>query len=1379
MPNQAQSSSPVTEPPHQAAANLYALIESTEDLIWSVDLEYRLITFNQALARHVKRWFGTVAAIGKDPYDLLPPARAAIWPPLFQRALDHGPYRAEIPFPDDRTAEMSFNPIVVDGVIAGLSIFGKDITVRKAAEASRELAEKKYRSIFEGAVEGMFQISPDSRLLTANPAFARMFGYDFAQEMIAAIQSVNGELWFDAEEHQRFEHISDTEGLVRGFECRLRRRDGTIFWGSVDCRNVYGDNGELLLHEGFIKDITQRKLAEESLRQSTESLNEAQEIGGLGSYSLDVPSGNWVSSKIMRDLFGIDADYPHTVEGWVGLLHPEDRDRMDSYFANEVLGKKRPFNTEYRIVRPRDGAVRWVLGMGRLDFDAHGQPVRMHGVIKDITDRKLAEQSIIDSQQFTQSTIDALSSTICVLDHCGAIIAVNQSWRAFADTNTKAETESASARFPVPPFFGEGANYLDVCDRTGGPEAGEAASFAAGIRSVLCGDAKQFSQEYPCHSQNEMRWFLGRVTRFEHNSRSGAVIEHIDITALKQGEVLLKETADRLTESEQRYRSTFEQAPVGIVLTSSEGRFLKCNDRFAAVTGYSQDEIAGMTFQQITAPEDLDPSLSWLARISPNQDETLCWEKRYVRKDGSRVWVRITVSAQHDAQGQSMHHIVLVEDIDALKVAAKNLADVQEALRMSESRYRTAFQTSGDAININRLSDGMYVDFNKAFLDIIGFSREEVQGHTSLELGIWADLVDRQSVVDTVRSGAACLNFEARFRRKNGEVFWGVMSASPIEVEGVECVLTITRDISRAKAAEQRLAAAAEALRISEERYRKVFQTSLDSILINRTSDRCFIDVNQAFLDAMGFERDEVIGRTSLDLNLWADPRDLEVVDEMLVRTQECRNVEIQFRKKDGTMLWGLMSASVIEIDGVQCALSITRDISSAKAAEDEIRNLAFYDPLTGLPNRRLLLERLQQTLASSARTGRLRALLFVDLDNFKNLNDTLGHQTGDLLLQDAARRLAACVRETDTVGRLGGDEFVVMLEDLLALPEDAAAQAKGIAEKILASLAQPYMLNGRECRSSASIGISVFGERREISKDILQQADIAMYQAKTAGRNTLRFFAPALQAAVNARATLEEELREAIKTSQFVLYFQPQISRNRLAGVEALIRWNHPGRGVLLPGEFIPLAEEIGLIMPIGNWVLEAACAQIAAWSARRQSANLAVSVNISARQFRMPDFVDQVLGALARTGSNARNLRLELTESMLVENIDEVINKMTELKSHGIRFSLDDFGTGYSSLTYLKRMPLDQLKIDRSFVRDILSDEGSAAIAQTIISLSRAMGLPVIAEGVETEEQREFLSHLGCHAFQGFLFSRALPIDEFQARWLPTTASLVPVAD
>jgi len=360
-------------------------------------------------------------------------------------------------------------------------------------------------------------------------------------------------------------------------------------------------------------------------------------------------------------------------------------------------------------------------------------------------------------------------------------------------------------------------------------------------------------------------------------------------------------------------------------------------------------------------------------------------------------------------------------------------------------------------------------------------------------------------------------------------------------------------------------------------------------------------------------------------------------------------------------------------------------------------------------------------------------------------------------------------------VGRLGGDEFVLMLTDLSDLPEVAAAQAKAVGENILTNIAQPYLLQGRECRSSASIGISVFGDKQDSASDLLQQADIAMYQAKSVGRNTLRFFAPALQAAVNARAAMEEDLRQGIQTSQFVLYYQPQIDRNRLTGAEALLRWNHPWRNILPPGEFIPLAEETGLILPLGKWVLETACAQIAAWSKFRSSARLSIAVNISALQFRQPDFVEQVLSALARTGADPRNLKLELTESMLVENIEDVIHKMAELKSHGLRFSLDDFGTGYSSLAYLKRMPLDQLKIDRSFIRDILKEESSAAIAQSIISLSRAMGLPVIAEGVETEEQREFLTRLGCHAFQGYLFSRPIPLDDFEKQWLPAARNVV----
>jgi len=439
-------------------------------------------------------------------------------------------------------------------------------------------------------------------------------------------------------------------------------------------------------------------------------------------------------------------------------------------------------------------------------------------------------------------------------------------------------------------------------------------------------------------------------------------------------------------------------------------------------------------------------------------------------------------------------------------------------------------------------------------------------------------------------------------------------------------------------------------------------------------------------------------------------------------------------------------------------------ELQRLKAAHDEIRNLAFFDPLTGLPNRRLLLDRLRQSLASSNRSMRKRALLFVDLDNFKTLNDTLGHHIGDLLLQEVAQRITARIRESDTVARLGGDEFVVMLSDLSELAEEAGAQAKLIAEKILAGINEPYVVGGREGRSSASVGITIFGDPHDNTNEVLQQADLAMYQAKADGRNNVRFFAPALQAAVNARAAMEEELRRGIKTNEFLLYYQAQIDRGNLVGAETLLRWRHPVRGILSPGAFISLAEETGLILPLGDWVMETACQQIAAWAGRKGQEEISLAVNISARQLRDPDFVGNVLQTLERTGADPHNLKLELTESMLVENIEDVITKMTDLKSHGLRFSLDDFGTGYSSLAYLRRLPLDQLKIDQAFVRDILKDASCGAIAQSIISLSKAMGLSVIAEGVETEEQRDFLARLGCHSYQGFLFSRPVPLEEFR---------------
>jgi diguanylate cyclase (GGDEF)-like protein len=446
----------------------------------------------------------------------------------------------------------------------------------------------------------------------------------------------------------------------------------------------------------------------------------------------------------------------------------------------------------------------------------------------------------------------------------------------------------------------------------------------------------------------------------------------------------------------------------------------------------------------------------------------------------------------------------------------------------------------------------------------------------------------------------------------------------------------------------------------------------------------------------------------------------------------------------------------------------LSRNVTQRKASEEEINKLAFFDPLTSLPNRRLMLDRLRQALSVSARSGRMGALLFIDLDNFKTLNDTQGHDMGDLLLQQIALRLTQCVRQGDTVARLGGDEFVVMIEELSDNRDDAAAQAEFIGEKILAAISQPCPLAGLDYLITPSIGVTLYSDHLQSTDELLKQADLAMYQAKSAGRNTLRFFDPDMQSVVTARVGLEADIRHGILKDQFQLYYQPQINREGLTvGAEVLLRWPHPERGMISPAEFIPLAEDTGLILPLGNWVLETACTQLTQWAQAEHTKHLTLSVNVSSRQFRQPDFVSYVLDLISYTGVNPKRLKLELTESLLVDNVDETTAKMIALKQIGVGFSLDDFGTGYSSLSYLKRLPLDQLKIDQSFVCDLMTDPNDAAIALAVITLGHSLGLTVIAEGVETQAQRDFLHNQGCDAYQGYLLGRPMPLADFNSRF------------
>ncbi len=528
--------------------------------------------------------------------------------------------------------------------------------------------------------------------------------------------------------------------------------------------------------------------------------------------------------------------------------------------------------------------------------------------------------------------------------------------------------------------------------------------------------------------------------------------------------------------------------------------------------------------------------------------------------------------------------------------------------------------------------------------------------------------------------------------------------------------------------------------------------------------------VNDAFEKHTGYSRPEVMGRSPGLLQGKASQRaELDRIRQALEQLQPVRAELINY-KKDGTMFW--LELDIVPVrnfaEGKTHWVSAARDITQRKIAEEEIEYLAFYDALTNLPNRQLLMDRLAQALTrsdDSSSAGTLGALMFIDLDNFKVLNDSLGHATGDLLLQIVAQRLGNCVRLGDTVARLGGDEFVVMLEQL---PRDilAATDYSGrIGEKILRVLSDPYDLAGYQHESTCSVGITLFSKHEQNIGDLLKQADLAMYQAKAAGRNSLCFFDPDMQAAATANAALNFELRQSLRKGDFLLHYQPQVGRDgRMFGVEALIRWQHPQRGLVFPNDFIAQAEESGLILPLGKWGLETACAQLAVWARHPHTSHLSIAVNVSVRQFRHPEFVEQVMTVINAAGINANRLKLELTESLLATGMEITIAKMGMLRDAGVTLAIDDFGIGYSALSYLKYLPLDQLKIDRTFVKDILTDPNDAAIARTIIGLAQSLGLGVMAEGVETKAQRDLLIRFGCECYQGHLFCPALPIEELE---------------
>ncbi len=686
-----------------------------------------------------------------------------------------------------------------------------------------------------------------------------------------------------------------------------------------------------------------------------------------------------------------------------------------------------------------------------------------------------------------------------------------------------------------------------------------------------------------------------------------------------------------------------------------------------------------------------------------------------------------------------------------------------------DSAARTALALEGAALGLwdwNLVSGE--TRFDRRWCAMLGYSPHEIEDHVRA----WEDRLhpdDRPVVQEQLQrylSGALSqYTQDYRLRHRDGHWVWihanGRIMARDAERRPTRMVGT-HMDISAAKRAEAQLQAHAQ-------HTQAILDNMVDGMITMDAKGR--IDaINPAACRMFGYSAEELVGqRVELLMPEAERPHHAGHVRRYL-DTQVPHVIgigrDVNGRRKDGSIFPMSLAVSEILQDGEPLFIGLTRDITERKKAEAEIEQLAFYDSLTGLPNRRLLLDRLNQALAINRRNHRHGAVLFIDLDNFKALNDTLGHGMGDRVLVGVARRLQAALRSEDTIARWGGDEFVVVLHDLGQNAEVAGLHAEAAAEKLLRVLGQPHQLDGHQHHSTPSIGIVIWGGDTGSSEDLLKHADHAMYQAKAAGRNRLCFFDPATQAAMAELTALEADLRQAIDCQQLELFYQAQVDdRGLIVGAEALLRWNHPVLGWVSPARFIPLAEHTGLIAQLGEWVLQQACAQLGLWAREPHMAGLTLAVNVSAHQFRQKGFLGFMQQLLARSGAPTDKLKLEITESALVENVEQVIALMVALRSLGLHFSLDDFGTGYSSLAYLKRLPLDQLKIDQSFVRDLVTEPNAMAIARAVIQLGESLGLDVIAEGVETDAQRHALQQQGCHAFQGYLYARPLALQDFQA--------------
>ena len=1319
------------------------LVELSSDWYWEMDEHLRFRRFDG----HEVHRFVHSRSLGAHPWEL-PSLNMdeAAWAAHRADLLAHKPFRSlEVhrinPGGGSDWIAASGEPMFdAGGRFRGYRGVGSYINDRKRTEEALQQINELLRVALENVPYGVIKVDADSRVSLYNQRALGLLDLPEslmsqrpASQEVQAYQRARGDLSELDEATQAIASRWPEHGQADvGTHVYTRRtRDGRVL--EISTRNLEGG--------GWVRtylDLTEHLQAQQALRESEARFRSLTELSS---------DWYWEQDEDLRyvRLEGRSILPVKDNERYLGI-RPWDVPALNMTEADwqrhrDDLAARKPFHRLELKRLDAQGDALWVSLSGMPFFDEQGRFKGYRGVGRNITARKQAEQHTLDRLAFSQR-----------LTHNVPGMVYQMSRRADGKFFFTFVSAAVSELFEieVPNQELPGWQFLERIH----PEDREAVT--SSLRSSVESLAEWRVDYRVLLPKGGVRWHH-TASRPEHQS-DGSVVWYgftSDVTDRMQMDVQLREANQLLAARTDMLQVTLSHLSQGVVMFDPEGRVMYHNQRAVAMLDLPESLLA------------MHPTLDQVVQYQFDRNVFPGRTREEVARAYGRVVEggKLVAPAQYLRQDNNGRVLEVKTSLMPSGGWVRTYADVtdymdaQRRLHDSEERLRLMLLGSNDGAWDWNLETGECY-FSPRWWEMLGLAPNERPSRNAL----WSELIHPHDLLRVNAEIDSALqeqhhSFELEFRMQHadGRVLTVLDRGFIVRDENQRAVRVAgtLSDISARKQLELRLEQ-------SEASLSALFESIPDGVWFKDLAGR-YVLCNPGRARLYGRRVQEMLGRTEAELLPAAET----AADLDTDRRAQSSHAPVVF--ESGMLIDGdhrtfeVVKRAVFDNGGqIMGVLGVARDITERKRAEAQIERLAFYDPLTQLCNRRLFQDRLEQAQATSSRSGQWGAVLFIDLDNFKDLNDTLGHDMGDELLRQVAQRLQLMVREEDTVARLGGDEFVVLFEQLGVEPEAAALNANALGLKLLDTLNQPYELSAIVHHKTPSIGLTLFRDHDERIEDILQRADLAMYQAKAAGRNTMRFYDPNMQAVVSARAALERDLRAAVSHGQLLLYFQPVVDAARqVRGYEALVRWRHPQRGMVSPGEFIPVAELTGLIGPIGHWVLQAACEQLVRWSAQPETAHWTLAVNLSARQLRHPDFVPEVLAVLANTGARADRLKLELTESLLLHDVEETIVKMGQLAERGIQFALDDFGTGYSSLSYLKRLPLNQLKIDQSFVRDLLTDPNDAAIARTILQLAQSLDLDVVAEGVETDGQHQFLQLMGCKAFQGYLFGRPGPLE------------------